>query len=90
MDSKTKSIELSKQKFLTPKKFTVQQLLIFLHKEDIKSANKPLKADKSMFLTVNKKVLNIDTPISEVYHRDKADDLFLYLVLCDIRSLDGC
>merc|ERR1712061_571861 len=87
LDPKSKNIQLNKQKYLIPKKFSVKQLMVFLQKENLKTTNNGnIESDKSMFLSVGGKVLKMDQLVSSVYDLHKAEDNFLYMQLCEVSA----
>ena len=89
LDPKITTIELSKQKYLIPKKFNVNQLIIFLQKENMKKKNDGKDFDKTHFLTCQKKVMNGTQVISDVYDKNKHEDGFLYMTMCENVALGG-
>merc|ERR1712138_223259 len=83
IDDSMTSIQLSKQKYLIPKKFTVNQLIVFLEKENINDQKDKGASDKSKFIMINKNVLKSTDLMSDVYEKLKHQDGFLYLVLTE-------
>lgn len=89
IDDSTTSIQLSKQKYLIPKKFTVNQLIIFLEKENVKDEKEKGSsgADKSKFIMIQKTVLKSTDLMSDIYDRQKHQDGFLYMTLTENSAL---
>merc|ERR1711862_664026 len=83
IDDSMTSIQLSKQKYLISKKFTVNQLIVFLEKENINDQKDKGASDKSKFIMINKTVLKSTDLMSDVYEKLKHQDGFLYLVLTE-------
>merc|ERR1711988_1169633 len=78
IDDSMTSIQLNKQKYLIPKKFTVNQLIVFLEKENINAKSEKDISDKAKFITINKSVLKSTDLMSDIYEKMKHTDGFLY------------
>merc|ERR1712125_264518 len=78
IDDSMTSIKLNKQKYLIPKKFTVNQLIVFLEKENINANEEKDNFDKAKFITINKTVLKSTDLMSDIYEKMKHQDGFLY------------
>ena len=68
-----KTLELGKIKYLIPNRYKVSNLL-----KKIKSSLK-LDSKDSIFLSINKIMLNSNLDMMKVYEKYKADDGFLYV-----------
>merc|ERR1712232_147001 len=83
IDDSMTSIKLNKQKYLIPKKFTVNQLIVFLEKENINANEEKDNFDKAKFITINKTVLKSTDLMSDIYEKMKHQDGFLYQTLTE-------
>lgn len=67
-------IDVSKNKYLSPKDLTLGQFLIVMRSR-IK-----LEPDKSIFLFINNKIFPNSALMNDIYNEEKDEDGFLYIV----------
>jgi GABA(A) receptor-associated protein len=65
--------EIDKHKYLVPNELTCGQFIYVIRKR------LKLPAEKAIFIIVNGSIPPTSTTISEIYHKNKNEDVFLYV-----------
>ena len=81
IENKSETIQLKQQKFLIPKRFSVNQLIVWLENQSTKQEIKG--SDKSKFIMANKAILLSTNVMSTIYEKFKNEDGFLYLTITE-------
>jgi GABA(A) receptor-associated protein len=68
---------LDKNKFLTPRDFTLGQLMHLLRKKII------MPPEKALFMFVNNKTYPVTTSMGLIYDTNRDEDGFLYITYCE-------
>ena len=66
--------DISKKKYLVPNDLTMNQFIYIIRKKI------ELKPSESLFITINDHLAPSTLTLAEIYHNDKNDDGFLYMI----------
>jgi hypothetical protein len=82
VDTSYMKLQLDKPKFVTPIEFTIGHLLNLIR-------NKlALDKNQALFMFINNKLMSVTTTLHSVYHSEKDEDGFLYVV-CNVENTFG-